>query len=119
MAMLKMRTTSTFNVSSALTALRVINKARQCAKRGDHEGMLNYAEQAYIECACTPAQGSDQSVSGIAAYSVSTQVQGLYLTAHKGDCDAFVSHTSHLDYDIRELVNSIQWERKWGCLVYA
>ena len=110
-----MRTSETFSASSALTALRLISKARQCAKRGDVGGMCEYAEQAYIECACAPTvRTADKRVANVVAAEVTHQICELHLTAHKGECDTFVRHTSYLGHDVRKLAGAMQEERKHG-----
>ena len=110
-----MRTSETFHTSSALAALRLINKARQCAKRGDVNGMSEYAEQAYIESACAPTVSvADTRVANVIAAKATHQIRALHLTAHEGQCYAFVRYTRHLDRDMRELVDAMQGERKHG-----
>ena len=45
-----MITSETSDPDSALAALRLINKARQCAKRGDVSGMRSRTYHAHVAC---------------------------------------------------------------------
>lgn len=108
-----MRTSETFHTSSALAALRLINKARQCAKRGDVSGMCEYAEQAYIKSACAPTVlVADARVANVIAAQATHQMRALHLTAHKGQCYDFVHQTRCVWYDVHHLLKAMQQERK-------
>lgn len=110
-----MKLTETFNTKGALTTLRLINKARQCAKRGDETGMFDNASQAYIECTCAPTvRAVDTHVASLIAAKVTHQIYTLYLLAHSGKCDTFVRHTQYLAHEAHELVDAMQGERKHG-----
>ena len=110
-----MKPTETFNTKGALVALRLINKARQCAKRGDETGMFDHTEQAYIECTCAPTvRAVDTHVANVVAAKVTHQVYTLYLIAHKGKCDTFVRHTKYLAHEAHELLDAMQGERGNG-----
>ena len=110
-----MITSETSDPSSALRALRLINKARQCAKRGDVNGMRSSTFHAHV--ACAPAQNVPSSGRGVAntvALQVTFQIKYLHITARKGDCDAFVHRTSRLCRNVRELIAAMRGERKHG-----
>ena len=110
-----MTLTETFNTKGALTTLRLINKARQCAKRGDETGMFDHTEQAYIERTCAPiVLTADTGVANIIAAKVTHKIYTLYLIARKGKCETFVRHTKYLACDVHELVDAMQGERKHG-----
>ena len=110
-----MKFLDTFNTTSALAALKLVNKARQCAKRGDETGMFDHTEQAYIECACAPTvRAVDTHVANLIAAKVTHQVYTLYLIAHKGKCDTFVRHTKYLACEVHELLDAMQGERGNG-----
>ena len=103
-----MITSETSDPSSALRALRLINKARQCAKRGDVRGMYSYTYHAHV--ACAPAQNVPSSGRGVdspVAMQVTFQIKYLHIIARKGNCDTFVWHTSRLCRDVRELVEAM------------
>ena len=106
-----MKPTETFNTKGALVALRLINKARQCAKRNDETGMFDNIEQAYIECTCAPTvRTADTHVANLIAAKVTHQVYKLYRIANKGKCDTFVRHTQYLACDVHELLDAMQGE---------
>ena len=109
-----MRTSETYRPSSALRALRLVNKARQCAKRGDENGMCDYTEQAYIECACVPTTDTnDRYVDNMAALRVTHQIRELWgVAVNWGACLTYVRYTRYLLDDMRELVDAMQRERK-------
>ena len=105
-----MITSETSDPSSALRALRLINKARQCAKRGDVRGMYSYTYHAHVACVPSSGRGVDNPV----ALQVTFQIKYLHIIARKGNCDTFVRHTSRLRRDVRELVEAMRGERKHG-----
>lgn len=106
-----MKPTETFNTKGALAALRLINKARQCAKRNDETGMFDNIEQAYIECTCAPTvRVADKKVANLIAAKVTHQIYNLYRIAYNGECDTFVRHTQYLAYEVHELIDAMQWE---------
>ena len=110
-----MKLPNTFSTTSALAALKLINKARQCAKRGNKNGMFDNIEQAYLDCAYAPTvRVADKKVANIIADKVTHQIYKLYRIAYNGKCDTFVRHTQYLAYDIHELIDAMQWERKHG-----
>ena len=110
-----MITSETSDPNSALAALRLINKARQCAKRGDVNGMLYRTYHAHVACAPTQnVPSSDRGVDNAVALQVTFQIQYLHITARKGNCDAFVHRTSRLWRDMRELITAMRGERKHG-----
>ena len=106
-----MITSETSNPSSALRALRLINKARQCAKRGDVRGMRSRTYHAHVACAPAAQNGG---VDNTIALQVTFPIKYLHITARKGDCDAFVHRTSRLRRYVRELVEAMRGERKHG-----
>ena len=99
-----MITSETSNPSSALRALRLINKARQCAKRGDVNGMRSRTYHAHVACAPAAQNGG---VDNTVALQVTFQIKYLHIIARKGNCDTFVWHTSRLCRDVRELVEAM------------
>ena len=105
-----MITSETSDPSSALAALRLIGKARQCAKRGDVNGMRSRTYHAHVACVPSSGRGVDNTV----ALQVTFQIMYLHIIASKGHCDTFVRHTSRLWRDVRELVEAMQQERKHG-----
>ena len=111
-----MRTSETYHTSSALRALRLINKARQCAKRGDVNGMCDYTEQAYIECACAPTTDpNDRYVDNMAALRVTHQIRELWgVAANWGACLTYVRYTRYLSDDVHELVEAMQKRSRYG-----
>ena len=109
-----MITTETHNPSIALRALRLINKARQCAKRGDVHGMYSYTDQACLDCTRAPPWVAKKRVDNFVAYKVTYQIRKLCIIADKGKCSTFVRHTSYLGHDVHELVEAMQEERKHG-----
>ena len=101
-----MITSETSDPNSALAALRLINKARQCAKRGDVNGMRFHTYHAHVEC--DPAQNvPPRGVDNTVALQVTFQIKYLHIIARKGNCDTFVRHTSRLWRDVRELVEAM------------
>ena len=111
-----MLTTETFNPSSALAALRLVNKARQCAKRGDVRGMFSYTERACLECIDAPTvQKKDIRIANIVAHKYTYQVRTLTIVANKGKCETFVRLTRYLQEEAHELVRALQGRgRKHG-----
>ena len=106
-----MITTETFHTGSALRALRLINKARQCAKRGDVRGMYSYSEQAYLECKNAPPPPTGLAVRRVATFvanKLTYQVGTLVVIANRSQCGAFVRLTRYLKDDIHELICAMQ-----------
>lgn len=107
-----MKLSETFNTTSALAALKLVNKARQCAKRGDENGMFDNIEQACLDCAYAPTvRTADTKVANIIAAKVTHQLHKLYRIAYSGKCDTFVRHTQYLACEVHELIDAMQWER--------
>lgn len=75
--------------------------------------MCEYAEQAYIESACAPTVSvADTRVANVIAAKATHQIRALHLTAHEGQCYAFVHQTRFFWYNVHQLVEAMQQERK-------
>ena len=110
-----MITSETSDPDSALAALRLINKARQCAKRGDVSGMRSRTYHAHVACVPAPTvPSSDRGMDNTIALQVTFQIKYLHIIARKGNCDTFVRHTSRLWRDVLELVGAMHGEREHG-----
>ena len=110
-----MITTETFHTGSALRALRLINKARQCAKRGDVRGMFDYTEQACTACICAPTVSvTDMRVANFVAHKFTYQIRTLTIVANKGKCETFVRLTRYLKDELHELICVLHKGRTHG-----
>ena len=100
-----MITTETFHTGSALSALRLINKARQCAKRNDVIGMFDYTEQAFTACIRAPTVlVSDMRVANYVAHKFTYQILTLTIVANNMKCETFVRLTRYLKDELHELI---------------
>ena len=110
-----MITTETFHTGSALRALRLINKARQCAKRGDVRGMFDYTEQSCTACICAPKVSvNDMRGANVVAHKFTYQIRTLTVVADKGKCETFVRLTRYLKDEIHELICALHRGRANG-----
>ena len=105
--------TNTYDSSAAVSALRLLSKARQCAKRSDKAGMFVYTRQAYIKCAFAPPNVPER-VSDVMAWNATHPVYTLYILARDGDCQEFIKYTRVLRKDVSQLVAAIRRELKHG-----
>ena len=97
--------TETFHTGSALRALRLINKSRQCAKRNDVSGMFDYTEQAFTACTRAPTVlASDMRVANYVARKFTYQILTLTIVANNMKCEAFVRLTRYLRDELHELI---------------
>lgn len=105
--------TTVYDINAAIAAIRLLNKARQCAKRGDNMGMFNYTQQAYISCA-TAHYVPWKTVANVLAWNATRSVYTLYILARDGNSAEFVQDTRTLRTSIADVIEAVRWERKHG-----
>lgn len=102
-------TTETFHTGSALRALRLVHKARQCAKRKDVTGMFNYTEMACATCIDAPrVRIADMGKDNVIAHKYTYQIKKLSVISDKGKCETYVRHTRYLKCELHELIRALQ-----------
>ena len=110
-----MITTETFHTGSALRALRLINKARQCAKRNDANGMFYYTEKSFKACIHAPTVlVSDRRVANYVACKFTYQILTLTIVANNMKCETFVRLTRYLKDELHELICVLHKGRTHG-----
>lgn len=115
-----MQMPATHNTSVALKALRLINKARQCAKRGDETTMFDYIEQAYFMCinAQQPARPNATNMAEVLAYNATQILYTLAKLAQAGKCAAVVNCTNGLFLKVHDLIDAMQDVRDYAYRYY-
>lgn len=115
-----MQMPATYNTEVALTTLRLVNKARQCAKRGDGNKVFDYIEQAYFMCinAQQPARPNVTNMAEVLAYNATQGLYTLAKLAQAGKCAAIVNCTSNLSMKLHDLIEAMQDVRDYAHRYY-